>query len=325
MEYRLLGQTGMRVSTVCLGTVYFGSSIGAEGSARIIHRALDLGVNFVDTAESYQRPQVAAAEAVVGAALKGRRHEVVVATKKRMDPPQFRVGGGRDHGLSRRQIVAAAEESLRRLQTDYVDVYYPHHPDPEVPPEEWLPAFDDLVRAGKVRYVGLSNFAAWQIVETLWIADRRNLNAPVCLQTLYNLLDRQIEREVVPAVRKYGLGLVPYSPLAGGVLSGKYNAGAASLPPESRAALQGYSASGRPGHVPVLSERNLSVARRLAELARARQSTPSRLAIAWTLAQPAVTSIIVGASAVEQVDEAVAGAGEALGAEDAASISALGG
>ncbi|MBI2940419.1 MAG: aldo/keto reductase [Chloroflexi bacterium] len=322
MRYRNLGRTGVRVSTICLGTVYFGTQVAADESVRIIQRALDLGVNFIDTAEIYMRPSYGAAEEVVGRALEGRRHEVVLATKKRYDPRPHRTGGLGDHGLSRRQIITAVEGSLRRLRTDYIDVYYPHHPDPEVDLEETLRAFDDLVRAGKVRYIGLSNYPAWQVVEALWIADRRNLEPVACVQALYNLLDREIERDLVPACRRFGLGLMPYSPLAGGVLTGKYRSGE-SRPPESRAAQVGYAGRGRPAHIPVLSERNLAAAGRLAAFASERGETASRLAVAWALHQPLVTAVIMGASTVAQIEENVAAADLALTPDDVAAIAAL--
>jgi aryl-alcohol dehydrogenase-like predicted oxidoreductase len=302
MRYRLLGRSGVRVSTICLGTVYFGSHVPRDEAIRVVHAALDRGVNFIDTAEIYMRPHYGAAEETLGEALLGRRHEVVLATKKRYDPAAFRTGGPGDHGLTRYQIVTGVEGSLRRLRTDYIDLYYPHHVDPDVATEEWLRAFDDMVRAGKVRAIGLSNFPAWKMMETLWVAERRRLGAPVCVQTLYNLLDRDAERELTPACRAYGLSLVPYSPLAGGVLTGKYRPD--GQPPDtSRAALVGLRQSGRPGHIPVLSEANLAAAQCLAELAADQGASPAQLAIAWLLRQPQVASIIFGASTVAQLEE----------------------
>lgn len=324
MEYRLFGRTGLRVSAISLGTVYFGSQIAADESVRIIHRALDQGINFVDTAEIYMRPAYGAAEAVVGKALAGRRGEVVLATKKRYDPRQFRTGGPGDHGLARQQIAAALEASLRRLNTDYVDLYYAHQPDPDVPLEETLRAFDDLVRAGKVRYIGLSNHPTWQAIQALWVADRRGLAPLAGIQVLYNLLDRQIESELVPAVDQFNLGLVAYSPLAGGVLTAKYGPGSQPLPPASRAARVANRAEGRPGHIPVLSDRNREVARRLAAFAAERGETAARLAIAWVLGQPAVTSTIMGASTVEQLDANLSAADLRLSAEYLAELSSIG-
>jgi aryl-alcohol dehydrogenase-like predicted oxidoreductase len=298
----------LTVSAICLGTVYYGSQIPADEAVGIIRRALDLGITFVDTAEIYMRPNYNAAEEVVGKALAGRRHEVVVATKKRRDPDAFRAGGPADHGLSRQQIVRAIEGSLLRLRTDYVDLYYPHAPDPDVPFDETLRALDDLVRSGKVRYIGLSNYPAWQTVESLWRADRRGASPPVCIQALYNLLDRQIERELLPACRRFALSVVAYSPLAGGVLTGKYGNVDAPVPPESRAAYLGPRATGRPGHVPVLSARNVDAARRLSALAAERGESAASLAIAWVLHQPSVSAAIMGASSTAQLEANVAAA-----------------
>jgi 1-deoxyxylulose-5-phosphate synthase len=323
MQYHSLGRTGLRVSRVCLGTVYFGSRISDDESTRIIHRALDLGINFIDTAEIYMRPQYGASEEAVGRALEGQRDDVILATKKRYDPGVFRTGGPGDHGLSRRQIVAAVEHSLRRLRTDYLDLYYPHHPDPEVDLEESLRAFDDLVTSGKVRYIGLSNYPAWQVVAALWIADRRNFAPIAGVQTLYNLLDQEVERELVPACRRYGLQLVGYSPLAGGVLTGKYSSGATQPPPESRAAVVGHATRGRPGHIPVLSDRNLEVARRLTTLAAEWGESAARLAIAWVLHRPQVASVIMGASSVTQLEENCAAAELPLSPERVAALTAL--
>ena len=321
MEYRLLGRTGIRVSPICLGSVFFGSTVEQPEVDRIVHAAVDQGVNFFDSAEIYQRPLYGAAEESLGLALKGRRHQVVLATKKRYDPGRYRTGTPADHSLSRHDIMTGVEGSLKRLQTDYLDLYYPHHVDPDTSFEESLRAFDDLVRAGKVRAIGLSNHPAWKVVEALWIADRRNLSPAVCVQTLYNLLDRSAERELQPACAQYGLSLVPYSPLAGGVLTGKYVRGAAP-PPESRAATFGHSEQGRPGHVPLLNERTLGAVERLRAFARELGTTPARLSIAWVLQQPGVASVILGASRREQIDDNVAGLDLRLSPEDLARVAA---
>lgn len=323
MEYRILGRTGLAVSSIGLGTVYFGSQIPEDESLRIIRRALDQGINFIDTAEIYMRPRYGAAEVVVGRAIEGRRHEVILATKKRYDPPQFRTGGPSDHGLSYGQIIRAVEGSLRRLGTDYLDLYYAHQPDPEVPLEETLRALDDLTRAGKTRYAALSNHSASQIVEARWIAERRGFTPVAAVQVLYNLLDRAIERDLIPAVDRFGLGLVTYSPLGGGVLTGKYGPNARVPPPESRAARVASRTEGRPGHIPVLSERNLSRALRLAALAAERGETAARLAIAWVLHQPAVTATIMGASTLAQLEANLSAAEIRLSANDRAALEAI--
>jgi aryl-alcohol dehydrogenase-like predicted oxidoreductase len=322
VQYRHLGHTGAQVSALCLGTVYYGTQVAPEEAERVIHRALDLGLNFIDTAENYLRPRHGIAEEVVGQALLGRRHEVFLATKKRYDPGIVRTGTPKDHGLSRGQIMLAIEGSLRRLRTDYVDLYYPHQVDPETPLDETLRAFEDLVRSGKVRYVGLSNHPAWKTIEALWLADRHGYQPVSCTQVLYNLLDREIERELVPCCDAHGLGLVPYSPLAGGVLSGKYNAGTEAVPAGSRAALSGFRTNGRPGHIPVLNERNLRASRQLANLADAFGETAASLAIAWILHQPLVSSVIFGASTINQLEANIAAADVCLTPDQLAGITA---
>lgn len=319
MDYRLLGRSGIRVSSISLGTVFFGTQVAADNGVAIIRSALDAGINFIDTAEIYTRPNFGAAEEVVGSALQGRRHDVVLATKKRYDPAQFRTGTPADHSLSRHHIVSGVEGSLRRLRTDYVDLYYPHHVDPDVDLEVTLRAFDDLLRAGKVRAIGLSNFPAWLTVEALWTADRRGFAPAVCVQSLYNLLDRTAERELVPACARHGLSLVPYSPLAGGVLTGKY-ARRAPLPPSTRAALVGHSAGGRAGHIPLLNEHTLAAAARLVVVARELGLSAGQAAIAWTRQQPQVTSVILGASSVTQLHETLRVVDARLDAEACARI-----
>jgi aryl-alcohol dehydrogenase-like predicted oxidoreductase len=303
VHYRLLGRSGVRVSSLCLGTVFFGTHVAEPDVTAIVHAALDAGINFVDTAETYPRPHYGVAESVVGRALRGRRHEVVLATKKRYDPASFRSGTPADRGLSRHQIVDAVEASLRRLQTDYLDLYYPHQVDPETDLEITLRAFDDLLAAGKVRAVGLPNYPAWLTVEALWIADRRNFASPVCVQSLYNLLARDVERELVPACARHGLSLVTYSPLAGGVLTGKYGAGEA--PPDSRAAHVGHTSDGRPSHIPLLTPASLAAASRLSTVAGELGLSAAQAALAWTLHRPHVASVIFGASSVAQLEHAL--------------------
>lgn len=321
MEYRLLGGTGMRVSPLCLGSVFFGTTVPQPEVNRIVDAALDQGINFLDSAEIYQRPAYGAAEESLGIALEGRRHRVVLATKKRYDPRQYRTGGPSDHSLSRHHIVTAVEASLRRLRTDYLDLYYPHHVDPDTSFEESLRAFDDLVRSGKVRAIGLSNYPAWKAIEALWIADRRSLSPVVCVQSLYNLLERSPERELLPVCTQFGLSLVPYSPLAGGVLTGKY---VADQPPpaDSRAATFTHNAAGRPGHVPLLNERTLGAAARLGDVARALGISSAQASVAWVAHQPTVASVIFGASRVEQIAENVAALEVRLSPEDQVRLAA---
>ena len=304
LHYRLLGRSGVRVSSLCLGTVFFGTQVAEPDASAIIHAALDAGINFLDTAETYPRPHYGVSESVVGRALRGRRQEVVLATKKRYDPASFRSGTPADRGLSRHQIVEAVEASLRRLQTDYLDLYYPHQVDPDTELEITLRAFDDLLSAGKVRAIGLSNYPAWLTVEALWIADRRSFANPVCVQTLYNLLARDVERELVPACARHGLSLVTYSPLAGGVLTAKYGAG--EPPPDSRAAHVGHASDGRPSHIPLLTPASLAAASRLRAVASEFDLSAAQAALAWSLCRPQVASVIFGASSVAQLRHALA-------------------
>ncbi|HEU5098816.1 MAG TPA: aldo/keto reductase, partial [Roseiflexaceae bacterium] len=219
MEHRQFGRTGVQVSVLCLGCMMFGGKTGPEESYAIIDRALDAGINFLDTANVYSRGR---SEEVTGAALKrnGKRQRVVLATKVHgtMDDDDPNAQGN-----SRRHIIEQCDASLRRLQTDYIDLYQIHRPRPEIAIDETLRALDDLVRAGKVRYIGTSTFAAWQLVETLWASKELGLNRFVCEQPPYNLLDRRIERELLPMARTFGLAIIPWSPIAGGLLSGKYN------------------------------------------------------------------------------------------------------
>jgi len=215
MKYRRVGKSGIKVSSLCLGTVPFGHYVGEEEAGAIVDRCLDAGINFFDTANVYAR---GASEEVLGKTLQGRRHDVVIATKV-----QMRVGGGpNDFGLSRAHIMGQIEVSLSRLQTDYVDLYYAHWPDYQTPLEETLRALDDLVCQGKVRYIGCSNFPAWLLCKALWISDVRNLSSFICVQPRYNLIDRGIETEILPFCAEEGIGVIPYSPLAGGFLTGKY-------------------------------------------------------------------------------------------------------
>ncbi len=227
MQYSVLGSTGVKVSRICLGTATFGVAPTAQDADRVVGAAIDLGINFVDTADVYgnmpvfDRPGAPAAadrepaEQILGRALRGRRDEMVIATKS-----NGIVGLDiNDRGLSRRHIIRQVETSLRRLETDYIDLYYAHDPDPDTPLEQTLAVYDDLIRQGKIRYVGLSNHPAWQVTQALWIADDRRLQAPVAAQVKYNLIDRAAERELAPACQQFGLSIVPYAPLHGGLLA----------------------------------------------------------------------------------------------------------
>src|SRR5438477_5577333 len=222
MELRYLGRTGIRVSPLCLGCMMFGGKTSPEDSYKIIDRAISAGINFLDTANVYNDGR---SEEVTGEALKrnGHRHHIVLATKVHgnmhkgdtLDPNQW--------GNSRRQIMEQCDASLKRLKTDWIDLYQIHRPHVDCPIDETLRALDDLIRAGKVRYIGTSTFAAWQIVEALWVAKELGLNRFVCDQPPYNLLDRRVERELLPMAQTFGIGIIPWSPLGGGLLTGKYD------------------------------------------------------------------------------------------------------
>ena len=214
LEYRNFGRTGVKVSNLCLGCMMFGGKTNAPDSYAIIDRAIDAGINFLDTANVYSRGK---SEEITGDALKrnGKRQNVILATKVHgqmgEDPNQF--------GNSRRHIIEQCEASLRRLQTDYIDLYQIHRPQPDIPIDETLRAMDDLIRSGKVRYIGTSTFAAWQVVESLWISKELGLNRFICEQPPYHILDRRIERELIPMAQTFGMAVIPWSPLAGGMLN----------------------------------------------------------------------------------------------------------
>ena len=305
MEYRQLGGSGVRVSAVGLGGNTFGRYCDEERSAQVIRQALDLGVNHVDTADLYSR---GVSEQHVAKAIAGRRHEVVLATKV-----GYPMGDGpNDRGMSYRRVIGSCEGSLRRLGTDYIDLYYLHLPDPTTPLAETFRAFDDLVRQGKVRSVGISNHPAWQVCEALWLCDRRGYQAPVVSQSRYNLLDRAVEPELLPFCRAHRLGIVPYAPLAAGLLTGKYQPGE-PIPPGVR----GYD---NPALQQTLTERNLTLVGRLESFARDYGHSVGELAIAWLLARPEVCSVIAGATSPAQVAANVAAGNWALTPADLKAI-----
>jgi aryl-alcohol dehydrogenase-like predicted oxidoreductase len=292
MEYRLLGRTGIRVSPLCLGTMNFGGPTPEDEAIHIIHKALEAGINFIDTANIYLKGK---SEKVVGKALKdSRRKNVILATKvhfPQSDDPN-------DRGNSRRHILQAVEDSLRRLQTDWIDLYQIHRPVFEVPQDETLHALDNLIQQGKVRYIGCSTFPAWMVMEALSISERNGLVRYVTEQPPYNLLDRRIENELVPLAQRYNLGLLPWSPLAMGILAGRYTQ--ADKPPKgSRAARIGAWAAER------VTQRGIEVAHNVAELADTMGLTPSQLALLWVKDQPAVTAPIIGPRTEAHLDDAM--------------------
>ncbi|AIO31151.1 aldo/keto reductase family protein [Burkholderia cenocepacia] len=299
MKHASLGSTGMYVSSVGLGTATLGVAPRVEDADRLVGRALDLGITLVDTANSYgnqprfDRPgappaaERESAEEILGRALGARRHDLVLCSKV-MEP----IGDGpNDRGLSRRHIFSQVESSLRRLRTDYLDVYYAHHPDPHTPIEQTLSAFNDLIRQGKIRYYALSTFGAWQMTETLWKADRLGLAAPVCNQVAYSLANRTAEEEIVPACLKFGLTLTAFAPLGGGLLAGE-QALQRPIVGAQRFGLGGFNAT------------KLDLARRFNALAHNWGYAPSSLALAWLLSRPSVSCAIVGAESIGELETA---------------------
>lgn len=292
MEYRQFGRTGLRVSPICLGCMTFGREIDEAASRTIIQRALEAGINFFDTADVYGR---GASEEIVGRALHEARGRVVLATKFYGPMGQ----GPNDRGGSRYHVMDAAEASLRRLQTDHIDLYQMHHFDPETPLDETLRALDDLVRAGKVRYIGCSNFAAWQIAKAFWVSDRDRLARFVSVQPRYSLVFREPEIDLLPMCASEGLAVIPYSPLAGGFLTGKYKPGA---PPPADTRL-----TTAPWYQDVyIKDKNFRVVEALEQYAQTRGVPKEQLAIAWVMSQPEVTAPIVGARTVQQLETALA-------------------
>lgn len=299
MRYRALGDSGLTVSVVGLGCNNLGARLDLDATRRVVDAALDAGITLFDTADSYGADRDGSSEVLLGRALGRRRDDVVIATKfgSRMDGRNGPDWGRRG---ARRYVVRAVEASLARLGTDRIDLYQLHHPDPTTPVEETLAALDDLVHAGKVLYVGSSNLAAWQVVDADWTARTRGLTRFVSAQNRYSLLERGAERELVPALRRCGVGLLPYYPLANGLLTGKYRRG---VPPPPGSRLQGRERE--------LSDEVFDAVEALAAYAEARGRTLLDVAIGGLAAQPAVASVIAGATTAEQVRaNATAGAWE---------------
>lgn len=293
MEYRPLGRTGVQVSVACLGTMTFGWDPDDWGSTEkdsldIAAKAIDLGINFFDTANVYAR---GTSETIVGKALKGKRDQIVLATKchgKMSDDPN-------DWGNSRRHILRACEASLKRLGTDWIDLYQIHRPQPDTPIDETLRALDDLIRSGKVRYAGCSTYAAWQVCEAHYVARNLGISGFVTEQPPYNLLDRRIERELLPFCRTYNYGVIPWSPLAGGQLSGKY--------------LEGKPKSGRYAKsdpMNRLHKASLVLTAKLKKIAERNGMSLATMSLAWVASQPGVTSPIIGARDFKQLEESAA-------------------
>jgi aryl-alcohol dehydrogenase-like predicted oxidoreductase len=294
MEYRSLGRTGVKVSKLCLGCMNLGTLVSEEESARIIDKALDEGINFLDTANVYGRGK---SEKAVGEALKrnGKRDKVVLATKVCSTMAD---GDPNANGCSRRHIIQQCEESLRRLQTDYIDLYQLHFPIADIPIDEALRALDDLIRAGKVRYIGTSKFKAWELMESLWVSKELGLNRFISEQPPYNLLDRRIEDEVIPMAKTYGMAIIPFSPLAGGFLTGKYKRG--EQPPSGAR----YSTSTRYSDI-IDQSRAHDVVDVVLDIAKERGCTPSQVATAWVAQQDGITAPIIGPKSIENLQESL--------------------
>ncbi len=316
MEFRRLGRTGLKVSTICLGTMQFGWSTDEKDAHAIMSEAAALGCNFLDTADVYSRwvkgNPGGVSEEIIGSWLASgavSRDQVVIATKVR-----GRMGdGANDEGLSRLHIMNSVEASLRRLQTDVIDLYQVHFPDDETPLEETLRALDDLVHAGKVRYIGCSNYPAWLLAKSLWISDVRQLARYDTLQPHYSLVHRaEFERELQPLCLDQGIGVIPYSPLAGGFLTGKYRRDS-NLPSSDRASgiRERY-----------MNERGFTAVDTLEEIGAAHDVSIAQTAIAWVLANPAVTSAIIGANSLDQLRDTMKGAEITLDAEEKAALDA---
>ena len=309
MKLRRLGDSGLKVSEVGLGCNNFGMRIGEAETQAVVDAAIEAGINFFDTADVYGGSQ---SEVLLGKAIAGRRHEVIVATKfaSPMGQAEHQRGG------SRRWIMEAVEASLKRLNTDYIDLYQMHRPDPDTPIEETLRALDDLVRQGKVRYLGNSNFSGWQIADADWTAKTQGLNRFVSAQNLFSLLERGVEREVLPACERFGQGFLPFFPLASGLLTGKYKRGEA--PPEGTR-LAAWGARG----AQALSDRNFDRVEKLEAWATERGHSLLELAFAWLLGHPVVSSVIAGATRPEQVKSNAATAEWRLTPAEVAEVSSL--
>lgn len=301
MKYKRLGKSGLNVSELCLGTMAFGRWIDEAASSEIIDIALDAGINFIDTANFYGKGQdeefkygTGESEEIIGRALKGRRDKVVLATK--VGNPMGR--GQNDYGYSRIHIMREVEHQLKRLQTDYIDYYQVHRFGTDTPLEETLRTLNDLVRQGKVRYIGCSNYAAWQIAKSNSICDKMNLEKYIAVQSQYNLLRREIENEIMPFCKSEEVGIMVYSPLGRGMLTGKYRMGS-ELPENSRGAhgeqlLKNY-----------FTERDYKLVEAYAEIAKANDVTLPKLAMSWVVSHPQVSSAIIGASKPYHVTDAI--------------------
>jgi aryl-alcohol dehydrogenase-like predicted oxidoreductase len=311
MEYRRLGATGLKVSELCLGCMTFGRETNEPEAKKILDKFLEAGGNFLDTANVYA---AGASEDIVGRITKGKRDSLVIATKVRFNANVF-IGkkiGPNEIGLSRGHIMAEVERSLKRLQTDYIDLYQVHSWDFETPIEETMRALDDLVRQGKVRYIGASNFTAWQLMKSLWVSDKHDYARFDCLQPQYSLISREIEREVLPLCRYEAVGVIPWSPLGGGFLTGKYRSG--QRPPED-SRLAKMDLWNR-----LADERNYKTLEAVEHIAKERGRPISQVALAWVNQQNGVSSVIYGARTEEQNEQNLGAIGFRLEAAELAAL-----
>jgi aryl-alcohol dehydrogenase-like predicted oxidoreductase len=298
LQYRNLGRAGLRVSEICLGTMTFGNGADQDGATKMVNTALDAGLTFFDTANSYVG---GTSETMLGVALKGKRQDAIVASKF------FNPMGGRpnDSGNSRLHIKQQIEGSLKRLQTDYIDVYYVHHVDHTTPLDEVLRALDDLVRDGKILYTACSNYEAWRLMEAMWISDTKGWERFSCYQPQYSLVVRDIDEEIVPAIELKGLGCVAWSPLASGYLAGKYMPG--SLKVQGTRSAEGWGFQSKffaPNHEEILQT--------LLDVAKELGKTPAQVALRWVMDKPFMTSAIVGARNAEQLSDTLKAGGWTL-------------
>ncbi|MCY3833699.1 MAG: aldo/keto reductase [Chloroflexi bacterium] len=319
MEYRSLGRTGVMVSELCLGCMNFGGVTPEAESFDIVDRAIDAGVNFFDTANVYSR---GGSETTVGKALKrnGKRDRIVLATKVhgRMEDDDILAVGN-----NRRHIIQQCDASLMRLGTDYIDLYQLHRANPEIPIDETLRALDDLIRAGKVRYIGTSTFPSWRVMESFWVSKELGLNRFVSEQPPYHLLDRSIERELIPLAQSYGLAIIPWSPLARGFLTGKYKRGEA-IPGDSRFGNDaGRGAAMERRRDQHFTDLGFDLLDLVTELAGEKSCSPSQIALAWVMSKRGVTSPIIGPRTMAHLEDNLGAINVTLDAEDHARLDAL--
>jgi aryl-alcohol dehydrogenase-like predicted oxidoreductase len=302
MRYRVLGRTGVKISPLCLGTDNFGDATPAKEASKIINRALDAGINFIDTGDVYAEGE---SEQIIGQTLKDRncRHQVIIATKvdhgrrkRSVSLDEFTpVYGPNDHGATRLNIIRACEISLKRLQTDYIDLYQIHRQSPDIPIDETLSALNDLVRQGKVRYIGCTTHPAWAVMEAILVSELKGYVRYVTEQPPYNLLDRRIENELLPMAQKYGLGIITWGAMAMGILAGRYT-NAKNFPKDSRAAKRGGFYAAR------VTERGIQVGAQFVKLAEKASIPPARLAVLWCKDQPGISAPLIGTRTLDQLE-----------------------